>query len=295
MRRVLIAAAASLAAAHGFIVSAPLTSGSGQRSLAEAARRPARVVGMQMNLADRFFRVAKANLNTILQKVEDPEKVLEQALNDMQGDLIKVRQSYAEVTATQKRMERQKAQADGLAEEWYKRAQLALEKGDEELAREALTRRQQQVDTSSALSTQMETQGEAMSRLYSSMQQLETRITEAKGTKDQLIARARTAKTTQSVNDMLGSVGGSSALEAFERMQQKVESLEASAEVSAQLTGGTGSPLEDRFRALEGGSAVDDELAKLKNLLPGSSSETKALPGALEDELAQMKKELGKE
>ena len=66
---------------------------------------------MQMNLADRFIRVAKANLNSILQKVEDPEKVLEQAVDDMQSDLIKVRQSFAEVSATQKRMERQKMEA----------------------------------------------------------------------------------------------------------------------------------------------------------------------------------------
>jgi phage shock protein A len=64
-----------------------------------------------MNLADRFMRVAKANLNSILQKVEDPEKVLEQAVDDMQSDLIKVRQSFAEVSATQKRMERQKQEA----------------------------------------------------------------------------------------------------------------------------------------------------------------------------------------
>lgn len=88
---------------------------------------------MHMNLFDRFSRVAKANLNNVLQRWEDPEKVLSQAVEDMQKDLVKIRQSYAEVMATQKRMQRQKEQAEGLANEWYRRAQLALEKGDEEL------------------------------------------------------------------------------------------------------------------------------------------------------------------
>lgn len=88
-----------------------------------------------MNLFDRFSRVAKANLNNVLQRWEDPEKVLSQAVEDMQKDLVKIRQSYAEVMATQKRMQRQKEQAEGLASEWYRRAQLALEKGDEELVR----------------------------------------------------------------------------------------------------------------------------------------------------------------
>lgn len=248
-----------------------------------------------MNLADRFFRVAKANLNSILQKVEDPEKVLEQAVLDMQGDLVKVRQSYAEVNATQKRMDRQKTEADRLASEWYKRAQLALEKGDEALAREALSRRQLQTETSESLGAQMQVQATAIDQLLQSMQQLESRITEARGKKDTLIARARTAKTTQSVNDMLSNIGGTSGMEAFERMQQKVEALESSAEVSFQLTGAAGGSLEQQFKQLEGSSAIDQELAKMKGTLPGSAAKVQALPGALDDELAQLRRDLGKE
>ncbi|CAM9691762.1 unnamed protein product [Chrysoparadoxa australica] len=254
-----------------------------------------------MNLGDRFMRVAKANLNSLLAKVEDPEKVLEQAVEDMQRDLIKVRQSYAEVTATQKRLERQKEQADKLGEEWYKRAQLALQKGDENLAREALSRRQTQVDTSESLVGQIGVQNDAIDRLYTSMQALEGKITEAKGKKDQLIARARTAKTSQKVNDMLSDVGGNNSMSAFDRMQEKVEMLETKAEISSEMSGLAGGGLEAQFKALEGGSAVDAELAALKNNMLGGSTgagETKVLPAspsALDDEIAAMKKEMDSE
>ena len=101
---------------------------------------------LHMSMFDRFKRVAEANINNVLGKMEDPEKVLNQAVEDLQKDLVTIRQSYAEVMATQKRQQRQKDQADQLADEWYRRAQLALEKSDDELAREALSRKQQQVD-----------------------------------------------------------------------------------------------------------------------------------------------------
>jgi len=91
-----------------------------------------------MNLGDRFVRLVKSNVNQALGAMEDPEKVLEQAVADMQRDLTKVRQAYAEVSASSKRAEEQSKLAQGEADKWYQRAQLALEKGEEELAREAL-------------------------------------------------------------------------------------------------------------------------------------------------------------
>ena len=100
---------------------------------------------LKMNIADRFFRVIKSNVNGLLSGLEDPEKIIDQAVTDMQNDLQKIRQSYADISAAQKRMQKQKEQASTLSDDWYKRAQLALSKGDEELAREALSRRQIQV------------------------------------------------------------------------------------------------------------------------------------------------------
>merc|ERR1719453_1493465 len=93
-----------------------------------APGRPACTV--QMNIGDRFVRLVKSNVNEALNKMEDPEKVLEQAVIDMQKDLVKVRQAYAEVSASTKRMEEQIRLAESEGAKWYSRAQLAIEKGE---------------------------------------------------------------------------------------------------------------------------------------------------------------------
>jgi phage shock protein A len=206
-----------------------------------------------------------------------------------QSDLVKVRQSYAEITATQRRLLKQKEQADAMAEDWYKRAQLALSKGAEDLAREALTRRQVVLDESKSLQNQIDVQNTSIDKLYEGMQLLEKKILEAKSKKEQMVARARTAQSTQKVNDMLGGLTGKTSMDAFKRMEDKVEALEAAAEVSAEmgsrvfgtnaLPGSAAGSLEAQFAALEGSASVDQELNKLKGLLTGSSSSNSSSSG----------------
>ena len=255
---------------------------------------------LSMNMMDRFFRVVKSNINNVIQNLEDPEKVLEQAVNDMQSDLIKIRQSYAEVSATQKRMSKQKEQADSNAQEWYKRAQLALQKGDEELAREALSRRQTQVDTAETISKQLTVQTSALDKLYTSMTTLESKIVESKRQKDLMIARARTAKTSVQVSDMLSSISsGSNSVAAFDRMKEKVENLEAQADVAGELAAsstGTSLALEDKFRELDSNSKIDDELNAMKRMLPGTAREIRQLPqsSSIDVEYENLKRSLGK-
>jgi phage shock protein A len=197
----------------------------------------------------------------------------------IKGDLVKVRQSYAEITATQRRLMKQKEQADAVGNDWYQRAQLALQKGNEELAREALTRRQQQVDEAETLGQQIGAQSAAIDKLYEGLQILEKKILESRSKKEQMVARARTAQSTQQVNDMLGGITGKTSMDAFKRMEDKVEALEASAEVSAEMGSLTGNALpgsaessvEAQFRLMEGESSVDSELNKLKGLLSGGA------------------------
>merc|ERR1719198_2347537 len=98
----------------------------------------------------------------------------------MQKDLVRIRQSYAEISATQKRAEVAKTQAEKLAADWYKRAQLALEAGDEELAKEALSRRQIQLESIDSLTKQIDTQNVATDKLYTSMSELDQKIQDAK-------------------------------------------------------------------------------------------------------------------
>ena len=263
MMRVVLAFYLFLSSVWGFIHS--------------AQPRLSRASSLQMNIFDRFTRVITSNINSVLKGLEDPEKVLDQAVNDMQNDLVKVRQSYAEISATLKRMQKQKDAADGLAADWYKRAELALQKGDEELAREALARRQVQLEISGNLEKQLNMQQNNIDKLYNSMTALDSKINEAKREKDAIIARARTAKTSVQVNDMLNSmtsVTSSNSMEAFNRMKEKVENLEAQAEIAGELaanSAGTSVSMEQRFKALEAGTAMDDELERMKRQLPSPS------------------------
>eukprot|EP00567_Pseudictyota_dubia_P012347 CAMPEP_0197443638 /NCGR_PEP_ID=MMETSP1175-20131217/9332_1 /TAXON_ID=1003142 /ORGANISM="Triceratium dubium, Strain CCMP147" /LENGTH=306 /DNA_ID=CAMNT_0042974301 /DNA_START=73 /DNA_END=993 /DNA_ORIENTATION=+ len=298
-----VAAALALSSTDAFTTSPSFTPRAARPQQAPAA---ASTTALSMNMFDRFARVAKSTVNDALKNLEDPEKIMNQAIEDMQSDLVKIRQSYAEITATQRRLLKQKEQADALAEDWYTRAQLALQKGNEGLAREALERRQQQVDTAAGIQDQIDAQASSIDKLYEGMQALESKILESKAKKEQMVARARTAQSTQKVNDMLGGVTGKTSMDAFKRMEEKVEALEASAEVSAEmgaaggnmLPGSAESDIEKQFKMLEAGNAVDDELAKMKGLLgagkdEGSSKSSSKSSGAVDDEMEKLKRDAG--
>lgn len=250
-----------------------------------------------MGLFDRVVRVIRANLNNLIAQAEDPEKVLEQAVDEMQQDLIQLRQAVAQAIATQKRTERQASQAETTAQEWYNRAQLALSNGDENLAREALTRRKSYQETAKAMRSQLTQQSSVVSKLKENMRSLESKIAEAKTKKDLYIARARSAQASQKINEMLGNVGTGNALSAFERMEEKVMQLEAQSEVLAEMGS---SDLEKRFAALEKGDDVDTELAAMKaNLMTGKesrqlpSSQTSSVKNPeIEAELKQLRSEI---
>ncbi|MBI4780351.1 MAG: PspA/IM30 family protein [Oscillatoriophycideae cyanobacterium NC_groundwater_1537_Pr4_S-0.65um_50_18] len=248
-----------------------------------------------MGLFDRIGRVVRANLNSLVSQSEDPEKILEQAVLDMQNDLIQVRQAVAQAIATQKRTERQASQSQATAEEWYRRAQLALQKGDESIAREALTRRQSYQDTATALKSQIEQQSVVVGKLKQNMVALEGKLSEARTKKDMYIARARSAKASQQLNEMLDRVGTNNAMAAFERMEERVLQLEAQSEAIAELS--TGDSIEKQFKALESGGNVDDELAALKAKLtagdaPSLPPTTPEKRAAIDDELEQLRAKL---
>ncbi|KAK1319617.1 hypothetical protein QJS10_CPB04g01896 [Acorus calamus] len=230
-------------------------------------------LGTRMNLFDRFARLIKSYANALLSTVEDPEKILEQAVLEMNDDLTKMRQATAHVPsllhvlASQKRMENKYKAAQQASEEWYNRAQLALQKGEEDLAREALKRRKSYADSASSLKSQLDQQKSVVDNLVSNSRLLESKIQEARSKKDTLKARAQSAKTATKVSEMLGNVNTSSALSAFEKMEEKVMTMESQAEALNQLTS---DDLEGKFALLEG-SSVDDDLAKMKRELSGSS------------------------
>ncbi|MEA5620211.1 PspA/IM30 family protein [Cronbergia sp. UHCC 0137] len=229
-----------------------------------------------MGLFDRLKRVVNANLNDLVSKAEDPEKMLEQAILEMQDDLVQLKQGVAQAIAAQKRTEKQYNDGQNEINKWQRNAQLALQKGDENLARQALERKKTYTETSGALKTSLDQQVTQVETLKRNLIQLESKISEAKTKKEMLKARITTAKAQEQLQNMVSGMNTSSAMAAFDRMEEKVLMQEARAQSSAELAG---ADLETQFARLESGSDVDDELEQMKLLMSGGL-EQKTLPAS---------------
>ena len=230
-----------------------------------------------MGLFDRLSRVVRANLNDLVSQAEDPEKVLEQAVIDMQEDLVQLRQAVARTIAEQKRTEQRYNSDTTEAGKWEQRAKLALTKGDENLAKEALTRKKTFSDTAATLKAQLEQQTVQVESLRRNLVALEGKISEAKTKKNMLQARSKAAKANEELQKTLGGIGTSSAMGAFERMENKVLEQEARSQAVGEL-GGYG--IEQQFAELESSTNVDDELAMLKAQMSGGALPAASSPAA---------------
>ena len=227
-----------------------------------------------MGLLERLSRLVRANLNAFVSDAEDPIKILDQSVADMQEDLVKLRQAVAIAIASQKRLENQANQAREQIQNWLSRAELALKKGEDDLAREALSRKKTFQETFESLTNQFQSQNGQVEKLKKSLLLLERKIAEARTKKDMLKARAQAAKAQQKIQSAVGDLSGKSAMAAFERMEDKVEALEASGQAALELAG---EDLESKFAALEGGDDIEKELEKLRSQLK-SGVEAIALP-----------------
>ena len=252
-----------------------------------------------MGFFDRLSRLLRSNLNDLVGRAEDPAKILDQSVADMQSDLIKLRQAVASAIASQKRIENQAQQAESQAKTWYERATLALKKGEEELAKEALSRRKTYQETATALNSQLSTQAGQVENLKKNLLSLEGKIAEARTKKDMLKAQAQAAQAQAQLQGAVGGLNTDSAMAAFDRMEEKVLSLEARGQAAAELAG---ADLDSRFQALEAGGDVDQELAALKAslsptplALPDDSKKPELLPAQaaeVDDELEKLKRSI---
>lgn len=209
-----------------------------------------------------------------------------------------MKQTSAAVIASQKSMEAKYSQASKTAKDWYSRAQLALERGDEELAREALKRRRAYQENADSMKKQLEYQTDAVQKMIQNTRELESKIQEAKSKKDTLKARAQSAKASQQVSEIVGNLSTSTSMAAFERMEEKVLQMESQAEAVSGLIGND--DLEQKFAALEDGSEEDDlaELKSKKSLSdtspPKSLPEGRPIKDAIDFELEELRRK-GKE
>ncbi len=214
-----------------------------------------------MGILDRVSTLMRANINDMIDRAEDPEKVIKQLLADMQSQLVQVKTQVAASIADEKQLQQRWQDAQQQADEWQRKAELAVEKGQDDLAREALTRRNAFQQTADGFKEQYTQQAAQVSELKEALGQLEAKITEAETKKDLLIARSRRAKAETQIRTTLAGMDTGSALGEFERMEDKVNQQEARAAALGELEHDT---LDDRFKALETQTEVDDQLAALK-------------------------------
>jgi len=250
-----------------------------------------------MGLFDRLSSLIKANLNDLISKAEEPEKLLEQSILDMRSQLAKAKQQVAAAIADEKRLRDQADQEFKQSAEWEQRAMLAIQQNRDDLARQALMRQQEHGEHGTSLQKTWETHQAETEKLKSLLRDLNDKIEEAKRKKNLLLARARRAEAQQRIQATMSGFGEKSAFEAFARMEEKIEQnerrLTASAEIEEEFSGDR---LTSDFKRLEkasGGLSAEARLLELKQkmgVLPaGPAPSAKQLPkgGAEEAEITE--------
>jgi len=220
-----------------------------------------------MGMFERLKTVISSNINALISKAEEPEKMLNQMIIDMNEQLIESKKAVAMAIADEKKLERDMIENKTKADEWVKKAMLAVRAGRDDLAKEALLRKQEFEGYAAQLSQQWEAQKQSVEKLKEALRQLQTKIEEANRKKNILIARAKRAEAQQRINETMSTLSGNkSAFETFERMERKVDEIEASAEAMKELDeASSGATLEKQFAQLESSpQAADALLEELK-------------------------------
>ncbi len=233
-----------------------------------------------MSIFSKISTLFRSNINDLIARAENPEKMLNQIILDMRDQLAKAKREVAAAIADERKLRSQLEDEMKQARDWEKRAMLAVREGRDDLAKQALLRHQEHGDRAHALEQTWQGQAEETEKLKGSLKQLNDKIEEAKRKRNLLIAKQKRAQAQKRIHETMSGLSDTSAFDAFNRMAEKIEESErrslASAEVSEALTGDT---LEDEFSRLETGDNMDSRLLALKQemglLAPG---EEKARP-----------------
>ena len=251
-----------------------------------------------MGLFDRLSQLLRSNINDLISRAEDPEKMLNQILVDMRGQLVKAKQQVASAIADEKRL---RDQTDGEfrnAQDWERRAMLAVQEGRDDLAKQALVRYNEHFTYAQQLEVTWETHRAETDKLKNSLRDLNDKIEEAKRKKNLLIARQKRAQAQQRIQETMSSMSETSAFEAFSRMEERIEQNErrlvASAEIEEEFSG---DKLQSEFKRLEKSktaTSVDARLLELKQkmgVLPAGATPQSRQLGKGAGEAAQPREE----
>ncbi|MBI2571683.1 MAG: PspA/IM30 family protein [Candidatus Schekmanbacteria bacterium] len=210
------------------------------------------------------------NINDLMDRAEDPQRLLDQVLREMEDSLREAKVQVARAIADEKKLMHQYETQAAKAEEWERKAVLAVQKGEDDLAREALRRKRSFAESAEGFSAQINSQQQLTATLRNSLRELELKVDEARRRKALLIARAKRAEAQKTIQRVMRGMSTKGTTSSFDRLEAHVGQLEAEAEATVEASG---DPFERRFQALE----VDDELESELTLLK-AQHQPKELP-----------------
>jgi len=245
-----------------------------------------------MGIFSKFSTLLKSNINDLIARAENPEKMLNQIILDMRDQLAKAKREVAAAIADERKLRAQLDDEIKQTRDWEHRAMLAVKEGRDDLAKQALIRQQEHAQRAASLDQTWTDQAQETEKLKGSLRQLNDKIEEAKRKRNLLIAKQKRAQAQRRIHETMSGLSDTSAFEAFNRMAEKIEESErrslAHAEVTEALTGDT---LEQEFIQLESGGSdagVEDRLLALKHemglIAAPASEKPKALSAGEEEE-----------
>ena len=228
-----------------------------------------------MGIFSRTRDIIAANFTDMLDKADDPQKMIRMIILEMEETLVEVRASAARTIADQKEMHRKTVQLDRLQADWQDKAQLALSKDREDLARAALIERKKAADVSDELKAEIAVLDDALRAYEQDIQKLQNRLREARSRQSQIAARLESAENRVKLRSLMTNERVDDALARFDQLERRVDHAEGRAE-ALSISNGSGKPsLADEIAALEGADAIDDELAEMKKALGMSDDAAK--------------------
>jgi phage shock protein A len=238
-----------------------------------------------MSFFQKLSLLIRSNLNDLIARAENPEKMLEQVIIDMREQLTKAKQEVALAIADERKLKSQVESEARQAQEWEQRAMLALQQGRDDLARQALMRQQEYAQRAHSLHETWQRQSSETEKVKDALRQLSAKIEEAQRKKNLLVAKQKRAQAQKRIHETMSGLSDSSAFEAFDRMAQRIEQNERQALAAAELSDElSGDPLERQFKALESGTTSSDleyrllEMKQKMGMLPaGTSSDARRL------------------
>ncbi len=227
-----------------------------------------------MGIFNRARDICAANFNELLDKADDPQKMIRMIILEMEETLVEVRASAARTIADQKEMHRHSVKLDKLEADWGEKAQLALSKDREDLARAALVEKKKAVDMSHQLKAEIAVLDDALRAYEQDINKLQNRLREARSRQTAIAARLESAENRVKLRSLMTNERVDDALSRFDQLERRVDYAEGRAD-ALKIADGTGKPsLSDEIAALEGADAIDDELAEMKRALGKPESDT---------------------